>query len=184
MSQLVTIGDLLFDDADPGGVRVVVSGFKSKRKLTAAAGQGDDDGTLTRGGREPREFKVTFDCAEGDDVAEAKLSEIAKALDASVPTTKTTKPLAFGYEVNGVDVAGLKGVRIIEVESADGPDLDGEKGVLKYEISFKSASPPKQKAGATSKATDSDGRNMTWKDAPVKNPTAATRYDTVPTVKP
>lgn len=184
MTMLLTIGDLLFDSDSDSEIRFVVSGLKSKRKLTGAAGQGDDDGTLTRGGREPRELKVTWDWPNLAEVNAAMQPTIA-ALDASVPTTKATKPLPFGYEVDGLDIAALKAIRIIEVESTDGPDLDVEKGTWKYEASFKSASPPKQKAGATSKATDADGVNQTWKDAPPKNGRAAsTSYDAVPKVKP
>lgn len=184
MTQLLDIGGFVFDSANHGGVRVVVSGFKSKRKLTAAAGQGDDDGKLTRGGREPRELKITWDWDAGDEDANLRMAPVMAALDAAVPTTKQTTPLAFSYEEDGIDISGIKGVRLVEVESSDGPERDPASGVRKYEIACKSASKPTQKSGSTSKATDDAGRSTAWKDAPVKNPTAATKFDTVPTVKP
>lgn len=189
MSQKVSIGDVLFDSDLDEEINVVVTEAKSKRKLTAQAGQGDDDGTLTRGGREPRELKISIDWPRGRPEINAVMQSRIEALDASRPTVKGDKPMPFGYELDGMDVAALKHVNLVEVEETSGPTPDFEKGTMKYEVSLKSASKPKAGTGTTANkdgvAAWKDPNTLTAKVSPGYTPSQTTaKVGGKPAVKP
>lgn len=164
MSEILAIGSVQLDDSSNDEIAFVVT-YKSSRKVETKAGDGDDDGTTTRKGREPRDITIKLSWPDREEV-NARAAEIIKQLDAC--NVAEGDPPAYAHERNGLDFSSLKSVRNIEIKETKGPDSVAGSGVNTYEISAVSWVKPKPKATPAAGKTPTGGAAFTEPGAKAK----------------